>query len=197
MGDPGLDDVYFEATLFEGWIVDICSFPPELASKFFGNSARYRSAPIQAQLLYAEQILGERALGERIQRQAADALSAGPLPLTAAESADLRWDLTMLLTDLRHVPDNGLVSLAALCHSQFGLAMLDASGNWRADRKSLSRSLDSHDADFKRRLDEALTSACNGERDLLIGIGEDVLAKLGGPQRTYERFGADLNKPDL
>ena len=186
----------FEATAFEGWIVDVCSFPPELASNFFGSSAKYRSAPIQSQLLYAEQILGERALGEKIQRQAADALSAGPLPLTASESADLRWDLTILITDLQHVPDNGLVSLAALCHSQFGLAMLDASGNWRADRKSLSGSLDSHDSDFKRRLDDALVSACNGERDPLISIGEAVLARLGGPQRTYERFGAGLNKPD-
>jgi len=95
--DPTATDVFFEATHFEDWIVDVCAIPPAYAEHFFRNSARYRSAPIPNQLTDAIVILGDQELAEKIQREATEALSDGPIALSEKEILDLRWELTALM----------------------------------------------------------------------------------------------------
>ena len=192
--DPRLDDVFFEGCEFGGWIIEICSFPESLAQQFFSKSSKSRSAPVPAQLLHGVQIMGEQTIGKTIKQYAADAISKGPTPYTSEELAELRWELTMLLTDLKNDPGQNIISLAALCHSKFSLAILNISGNWRADRKMLSKSLNSHDPVIKISLDQALIEACNGNKQPLVEIGEDVLERLGGPLRTYESFSIEFDK---
>jgi hypothetical protein len=89
----------------------------------------------------------------------------------------------------RSVADEEVVAVAAQCHSQLALAVIDAARAWRGERKALRRTLVEIAPGVAEKLDAALRAACLGDRAPLLEAGHQILESLGGSQRTYvERY---------
>jgi predicted nucleotidyltransferase len=185
--DAKLPKLFFEGLTFENWIIDLCAIPQERVPSFLFDAARYRSAPIPNQIIDALVIYGDPKIGADIKNQAMEVISRGPSPLTPTERTNLQWELTVLVENLRHASSELVISLAAMCHTRLGSAILDIAGTWRADRKALPHTLRSIDPKFSDRLDQALRLACTGKATEMIEIGYEVLSRLGGPLRTYPK----------
>jgi hypothetical protein len=188
--DAGLDgEVLFEGALFESWVVEVCVLPPERVASFFGSSAEHRSAPIPKQALDGIVVIGDEAAAEQLRAIAKQVLDKGPRPLNENEGLELRWSLTCLLADLAHVADDEVVAVAAQCHTQLARAVIDGARAWRGERKVMRRALREIAPAVADALDAGLRAACEGDRGPLLEVGEQILERLGGHQRTYvERY---------
>ena len=180
--------VSFEGIEFQNGIVEVCVIPPSRAATFFQESAKYRSAPVPAQVAKGLLIKGKTHYADEIRRIAEDVLAKGPVPLTEAELLELRYDITLLREDLAHASPDAFISLGALAHTQLSRAFLDMKGAWRAERKALRHAVVSIGAEFALQLDEALAQACAGNVQPMITLCTEVLSRLGGSCRTYPLF---------
>lgn len=187
--DATVPDLLFEGLRFEEMIIEVCALAPQRVEPFFTGSAQHRSAPVPRQVLDGLVVHGEPRYAAQIKNCAQRILAAGPQALDEPELLELRWRLTALLNDLAHVPTDEVPALAAQCHTQLALAAIDRERGWRGERKTLRRALAEVAPDLVARLDEGLVTACGGDRQQLLTIGRELLAKLGGSQRTYlERY---------
>lgn len=187
--DATVPDLLFEGLCFEEMCIEVCALAPQRVEPFFTRSAQHRSAPVPRQVLDGLVVHGERRYAAQLKNRAQQILSAGPQALDETELLDLRWRLTALLNDLAHVPIDEVPALAAQCHTQLALAAIDRERGWRGERKTLRRALAEVAPDLVGRLDEGLVAACGGDRQPLLTMGRELLAKLGGAQRTYlERY---------
>lgn len=187
--DATIPDLLFAGLSFEEMIIEVCALAPQRVESFFTNSAQYRSAPVPRQVLAGLVVHGELSYAAQIKNSAQRILAAGPQALTEAELLDLRWRLTALLNDLAHVAIEEVPAVAAQCHTQLALAVIDRERGWRGERKTLRSALAEVAPALVARLDEGLVAACHGDRQPLLTIGRQILATLGGCQRTYlERY---------
>jgi hypothetical protein len=188
--DSGLnDEVLFEGALFESWIVEVCALPPHRVEAFFRGSAEYRNCPIPKQALDGIVVIGDAAAAKEIQAIAREVVERGPQPLSEKEALDLRWNLTVLLTDLARLADGEVLAVAAQCHTQLAQAVIDGARGWRGERKALRRALLEIAPAIAAELDDGLRAACRGDRGPLLRTGQRILESLGGSQRTYvERY---------
>lgn len=186
--DDTAASVSFEGTTYGGFVVEACVLPSTVAETFFNRSAERRSAPVPPQVANGLLVVGEERLASAIRRSAEDALAAGPNPLSEEEIGELRYELSLLLVDLRHATPGALTALAAFAHVALSRAVLDLNRAWRTDRKSLRQAVATLDPHFANQLDAALIEAGKGHGGPMVAICEQVLESLGGPKRTYTRF---------
>lgn len=178
-------DILFQGVVFEFWVIEVCAIPPVRIESFFNESKKWRSAPVVHQIVDAIVVTGDLDLARQIQEAAHRIVRDGPNALSEVEMLDVRWNLTVLLEDLKHADETEIPSLAAQCHTALARASLDGARSWRGDRKTLRRALAGILPDVARRLDQGLISACHGDRHSLLQIGHEILASIGGPARTY------------
>lgn len=188
--DETAEDVSFEGVEFEDTVVEVCVVPPRATEAFFNESAKYRSAPVPAQVAKGLLVQGNSGIASEVRRFAEDALARGPVPLAESEILDLRYDITLLRDDLAYASEEVIIGLAALAHTQLSQAVLDVAGAWRAKRKALRRAVANIDAEFAEQLDDALIQACSGDVQPMVNLCTKMLKRLGGPYRTYPRFSA-------
>ncbi|MEW6751784.1 MAG: nucleotidyltransferase domain-containing protein [Candidatus Latescibacterota bacterium] len=183
--DPTVPGLRFEGVEFEGWLVEVCALPPERLEGFFRACADHRSAPVPQQAVESVVLRGDAQAVLAIRQLAGQVLRAGPAPLTQAEAQDLRWNLTALLTDLEHAAPDDLAGVAAQCYARLAEAILASARAWRAERRRLPQALRQAAPDLAQRLETGLLAACQGDRTLLVGVGQEILQRIGGPQRLY------------
>ncbi|MCB0105417.1 MAG: nucleotidyltransferase domain-containing protein [Caldilineaceae bacterium] len=187
--DEAVEELRFAGVLFDTWLIEVCALAPQRIEELFAAAAYNRSAPVPHQVVDGMVIRGKSNFVEQIQALARNTLAAGPLPLTDAEIIELRWTLTMLLHDLRHVSAGELPALAAQCYTQFAQAAIDSVSGWHGDRKTLRRALIVVEPEYAAALDDALIAAIHGDRQPLLTSGHQVLERFGGSLRTYlERY---------
>lgn len=187
--DPGMSDILCQAVTFDSWLIEVCALPPARIEHFFGEGKQHRSAPVVNQVLDAIIVSGDKALARQIRETALRVLRDGPNPLSDVERLELRWGLTALLNDLAHVTVSEVPAVAAQCHTALARASLDSACAWRGERKALRQALVQASPALAERLDQGLIAACQGDRQPLFEVGQEVLAALGGTQRTYvERY---------
>lgn len=188
--DEGIDRVIFEGVQFDEWIIEACVLNPRHASTFFTDSAKYRSAPVPHQVVDGVLVHGDPVLTEHLRKQAMTAIDSGPEPIPDTDRSETAFFLTLLQVDLQHASREALPALAAYAHVQLSKAALDARRCWRAESKALRRAVAKLDADLAESLDQALKEAIEGNPNLMIAVCGQVIAMMGGSERTYSRFSA-------
>jgi hypothetical protein len=133
--------------------------------------------------------------GAALAQECADAVAAGPPPLTVAERDALRYGLTDLLDDLAGGGDPAAVAATAVAAWQQAAELLLATeGRWGGSGKWLVRELEAYDdatgSAYTPRLHAGLVAAVRGEAEALIAVAEEVLGRAGGRLWAGYRAGA-------
>jgi hypothetical protein len=187
--DPNMSDVLFEGVFFDSFLIDFCALSYNDVEKLFNSSIRYRSAPIPHQVVDSILILGNNDQADGIRNIARTVIDKGPAELSDAELGDLRWQLSTLLVELKHVSSNELPAMSAQCYILLAKTMLAFNRIWQGERKSLHRNMSKSLPEITERLDASLVASCNGDLEPLLDLGQEILQDIGGSIRTYtERY---------
>lgn len=186
---------YRESLEYAGWPVELFVHTADSVRTFVARD-RARRRPTMARLVSTGVVLVDRdGAGAALAEECADAVAAGPPPLTVAERDALRYGLTDLLDDLAGGGDPAPVAATAVAAWQQAAELLLATeGRWGGSGKWLVRELEAYDdatgSAYTPRLHAGLVAAVRGEAEALVAVAEEVLGRAGGRLWAGYRAGA-------
>ncbi|XVV17317.1 nucleotidyltransferase domain-containing protein [Actinoplanes sp. CA-131856] len=165
-----------ESLRHRGWPVELFVQNPEKLAEFLGRELAARKPSTHRMLARGAVLVGDPG---DLPARCARVLAEGPGPLPQDEKDRLRYGLTDLLDDLKHVADPGeRLVLTSAVWTEAGRAALAFAGWWVSGGKWLLREL--------RELDPALADRWLAARDEPAAFAAEVLAANGGP--LFEGF---------
>ncbi|GAB2606638.1 nucleotidyltransferase [Paractinoplanes abujensis] len=163
--DPG----FRESLRFRGWPIELFVHTPARLERFLASELAARKPTLHRMVATGVPLTGDPA---EARRRCAKVLADGPAPLTEAERDRLRYVLTDLLDDFRHVTDPGeRAVLAAAVWTETARARLLLGGGWVSHGKWLLRELRAHDPAFAERWLAVREDAADLAREVLGGAG--------------------------
>lgn len=185
-GDKGAP--YRESFRAFGWPIEAFIHTAESYRDFFASDAKRRRPSLP--MMCAEGIILRDQDGQaiRIKEEARGLIDAGPEPLSAAETNNLRYAITDILDDLlgsqRH--DESLFIAYDLAVTATEL-ILSYHRQWLGRGKWVLRAFHRYDPHLAEQLAEALRAFCEtGDRDKLVQFAESALEPVGG--RLFEGY---------
>jgi hypothetical protein len=143
---------------------------------------RTKGDPSVAQIVaQGEPLLPGSAMAGEMQQRAKAVLAAGPEPLTEEQRQERRYQITVLMDELRAPPGHGeaMGSLSVL-HETLADLYLRGRGLWSAHGAKIPQALKEADPDFATRWRRVFTSAFMGDRSNLMRLVDEVLEPHGG-----------------
>ncbi|WP_141734560.1 hypothetical protein [Oligoflexus tunisiensis] len=143
---------------------------------------RAKGDPSVAQIVaQGEPLLQGSAMAGEMQQRAKAVLAAGPEPLTAEQVQERRYQISVLMNELRapHGHGEAMGSLSVL-HETLADFYLRGRGLWSARGANIPQALKEADADFATRWRRVFTSAFMGDRSNLMRLVDEVLEPHGG-----------------
>lgn len=186
-----------ESVMYEGWPVELFVHTEASIRAFVAKDAR-RRRPTMARLVATGIPLLDGLGGQDLQRECADAVAAGPGPLSPGEMDLARYMLTDQLDDLvGGAPAHIHAAIAIEVWRRTAELLLAASGWWEGGAKWLVREVEACDrakgTGFGEALHVGLRAALEGDIQPLVAVADEVLDLTGG--RLWEGFTAQANLP--
>jgi len=159
---------------FRGWPVELFVHDGQTLAHYLAKDLARRQPCMQRMVADGIPVIGDP--GPWPQR-CAQALAAGPPPLTAAERESLRYGLTDMLDDLVHATDPAeRTVIAAATWTSVAERALALAEHWTGGGKWLLRELRDLDEEFTRRWLDA-----HGHPERIAALVRQVLDLHGGP----------------
>jgi hypothetical protein len=170
-----------------GWPIEVFVHTPS-AHRSFIEQEIARRRPSTAMMDCEGVILRDvDGFASQLKREACALLELGPLPLTPAELALARYEVSDLMDDLADARADEAFFIAAGLAEAAATLVLDWHGRWRGGSKWTLRALRRLDPHLADRLAKATSNFCSsGDRSGLLAFAADALALAGG--RLWEGF---------
>jgi predicted nucleotidyltransferase len=180
------------ATFVEaGWMIEAFVQTPASYPAAFARAVEGRWPLLLVLWAEGRPLVDHASVGQRAQDEARRLLAAGPPPLSEAETAVYRYDLTWLCDDLADAQDPAEALLIGQDLATTAMAFaLARSGHWLGKGKWLLRNLRRASPREAEVAGAALAAlAQSGRREPLLRFAEDLLQSAGG--RRFEGQRAD------
>ncbi len=143
---------------------------------------RAKGDPYVAQVMaQGEALLPGSAMASEMQQRAKAVLEAGPEPLSDEQVQEKRYQITVLMNELRSPRNHGeaMGSLSVL-HETLADFYLRGRGRWSANGAEIAKALQAADAEFSKRWQRVFTTAFMGDRSGVMSLVDEVLEPYGG-----------------
>lgn len=170
-----------------GWPVEIFLHDKHTLAEHIARARPRRQPDLVRMIATGVFIAGGDDEALQVKADCAAILAAGPAPLTDTERQRLRYRLTDLLDDLRHVTDDGeRTVIAATAWITIADKALMLGSRWPGDGKWLLRELRDYDSDLAGRW-----LAAHGDSTAILGLLQEILDHAGGPLFAGHRASGD------
>lgn len=163
-----------DSQTFRGWPVELFVHDEASLNYYLAKDLPPRRPSLHRMVATGVAITGDTT---EVQKRCAEVLAAGPKPLSDAERAHLRYQLTDLLDDLTHATDAGeRTVIAAAAWTTAAVQAIAFNNHWTGTGKWLLREL--------RDLDPSLADrwlAAYGDPVATAAFAQQVLDQAGGP----------------
>jgi len=132
-------------------------------------------------LAQGEPLLAGSAMASEMQQRAKAMLAAGPEPLSEELIQERRYQISVLMNELRAPRGHGeaMGSLSVL-HETLADFYLRGRGLWSASGADIPKALQAADGEFAKRWQRVFTSAFMGDRGAIMSLVDEVLEPHGG-----------------
>lgn len=173
---------YRQSLYVLGWPIEVFVNTPMSYHTFFASDVQRRRPSLPRMCAEGIILREQNGSAQRIKQEAQALLDQGPEPLSAAEVAQLRYQLTDHLDDfVGSVRPGESFFIAAMVAELATELILGYHRQWSGKGKWVIRALHAFDAQLAQRLTDALESfARREEKDQLISFAQDALQLVGG-----------------
>jgi hypothetical protein len=130
---------------------------------------------------HGEALLPGSAMASEMQQRAKAVLGAGPEPLTDEQIQEKRYQISVLMNELRAPRSHGeAMGSLSVMHETLADFYLRGRGAWSASGADIPKALQAADAEFAKRWQRVFTTAFMGDRNGLMSLVDEVLEPHGG-----------------
>lgn len=172
-----------ESMMVEGVPVEMFVHDPATLAHFMERDIA-RGRPSLLSMVAEGEVIGRRvALGKVLQTKVAARLAAGPAPLGEEVLEDLRYRITDALDDLRGDRTRSeMIAIGAMLLPLLAELSLRSRDCWNGAGKWLPRLLEAAQPGLGARYELAFADLFGaGRTELVLRLGEEELARVGGP----------------
>jgi hypothetical protein len=128
-----------------------------------------------------EALMPGSAMASEMQQRAKAVLAAGPEPLTDEQIQEKRYQISVLMNELRAPRSHGeAMGSLSVMHETLADFYLRGRGAWSASGADIPKALLAVEAEFARRWQRVFTTAFMGDRSGLMSLVDEVLEPHGG-----------------
>jgi hypothetical protein len=173
-----------DSRTFRGWPVELFVHDQATLDHYLTTELPHRRPTLNRMIATGLPVVGQ---APEIQARCQAVLAAGPSPLTDAERAHLRYQLTDQLDDLTHATDPGeRLMLTATIWTTTALQTLAFNNHWTGTSKWLLRELRDLSPDLATRW-----LAAYGDPKATAALAQEVLTQSGGPLFSGHRVAGE------
>jgi hypothetical protein len=178
---PRVQTAYREGLRIDQIPMEVFVHDPESLDYLLKKDRAKGDAIVAQVMAQGEALLPDSAMASELQQRAQAVLEAGPEPLTAEQLQERRYQITVLMNELRAPRGHGeaMGSLSVL-HEKLADLYLRGRGLWSASGAEIPKALQAADADFAKRWQRVFTTAFMGDRSSVMSLVDEVLEPHGG-----------------